>query len=210
MGSLIPGPRQLVQYLYGIRPFIAAVVALFLLSSAAGYVLPAASPGFSDALFSELQDKADALSGKAPAAVMLNIFANNAAVSLIALLLGLIAGLLPLFFVVSNGMVIGIMLEMIVEKLGVAGGAAVFAAGILPHGVLELPAVLVSAAIGLRLGYVALRALLKGDGDIAAELKDGLLVFLFWIVPVLFVAAFIETFVTAAILAYFVQAPLFK
>ncbi len=210
MGSLIPGPRRLVRYLYGIRLFIATVVALFLLSAAAGYMLPAASPGFSDALFSELQDKAGSLSGKSPAAVMLSIFANNAAVSLIALLLGLAAGLLPLVFVVSNGMVIGIMLEMIVEKLGAAGGAAVFAAGILPHGVLELPAVLVSTAIGLRLGYVALRALFKGDVAVAAELKDGLLVFLFWIVPILFVAAFVEAFVTAAILAYFVPAPLFK
>jgi stage II sporulation protein M len=127
-----------------------------------------------------------------------------------ALLFGLVAGLFPVFFVVSNGLVIGIMLEMIVEKLGTASGAAVFAAGILPHGILELPAVLISTAIGLNLGYRALRSLLKGDGGVAAGLKDGLLIFLFWIVPMLFLAAFIETFVTGAILAYFIQAPLFK
>jgi stage II sporulation protein M len=206
----IPGPRQFARYLYDMRAFIGIVVALFLLSAAIGYMVPAASPEATSALLSGLQDKAESLSGQSPPAMMLGIFANNAVGSLMALLLGLIAGLFPLFFVASNGMVIGIMLEIVVEKLGAAGGATVFAAGILPHGVLELPAVLISTAIGLKLGYAALRTLLKGDGRVAAELKDGLLIFLFWLVPILFLAAFIETFVTGAILAYFVQAPLFK
>jgi len=142
--------------------------------------------------------------------MMLGIFANNATGALAALLFGLIAGLFPLFFVVSNGLVIGIMLEMVMNKLGAAGGAVVFAAGILPHGVLELPAVLISTAIGLRLGYAALRSVAKGDGEVAAQLKEGLLIFLFWILPILFLAAFIEAFVTGAVLAYFLHAPLFK
>jgi stage II sporulation protein M len=192
------------------RAFIAIVVALFLLSAAIGYMVPSASPEATSALLSGLQDKAESLSGQSPPAMMLGIFANNATGSLMALLFGLVAGLFPLFFIVSNGMVIGIMLELVIDKLGAAGGATVFAAGILPHGVLELPAVLISTAIGLKLGYAALRSLLKGDGRVAAELKDGLLIFLFWLVPILFLAAFIETFVTGAILAYFIQAPLFK
>jgi stage II sporulation protein M len=207
MGSLIPGPGQFAQYLYGIRAFIGIVVALFLLSAAAGYMVPSASPDVSNTLLSGLQDKAESLSGQSPPMMMLGIFANNAVGSLMALLFGLVAGLFPLFFVVSNGMIIGIMLELVVAKMGAAGGATVFAAGILPHGVFELPAVLISTAIGLKLGFVALRSLLKGDGMVAAELKDGLLIFLFWIVPILFLAAFIETFVTGAILAYFIQTP---
>lgn len=210
MGNIIPGPGQFVQYLHDIRPFIAVVVALFLLSAAIGYVVPAASPEVTNTLLSGLQSKAESLSGQSPLMMMLGIFSNNATGSLMALLFGLIAGLFPLFFVVSNGLVIGIMLELLVTKLGAAGGATVFAAGILPHGIFELPAVLISTAIGLKLGYAALRSLLKGEGKVAAELKNGLLIFLFWIVPILFLAAFIETFVTGAILAYFVHAPLFK
>jgi stage II sporulation protein M len=206
----IPGPGQFARYVYDIRAFLGIIVALFLFSAAAGYMVPAASPEITGTLLSGLQDKAESLSGQSPPMMMLGIFTNNAIGSLMALLFGLIAGLFPLFFVVSNGLVIGVMLEIIIGKLGVAGGATVFAAGILPHGILELPAVFISAAIGLRLGYAALRSLLKGDGRVADHLKEGLLIFLFWIIPMLLVAAFIETFVTGAILAYFVQAPLFK
>ncbi len=206
----IPGPRQFVHYVYEIRAFLGVVVALFLLSAMAGYMVPAASPEFSNALLSGLQDKAETLSSQSPPMMMLGIFANNAVGALIAILFGLFAGLFPLFFMVSNGLVIGIMLELIVGKIGLAGGVTVFAAGILPHGVLELPAVFISAAMGLKLGYAALRSLLKGDGRVAEELRDGLLIFLVWVVPMLFLAAIIETFVTGAILAYFVQAPLFK
>jgi stage II sporulation protein M len=209
MGSVIPGPGQFLKYLYGIWPFIAIVVALFLLSAAAGYMVPSASPGTADTLLSGLQAKAESLTSQSPLTMMLGIFANNATGSLMALLFGLIAGLFPLFFVISNGLIIGIMLEMVVAKLGAIGGTAVFAAGILPHGILELPAVLISTAIGLRLGYAALRTLVKGDGEVTVQLKEGLMVFLFWIVPILFIAAIIETFVTGAILSYFVQAPLF-
>ncbi len=209
MGNLAPGPAQFLEYLYGIRASIAVVVALFLLSAAAGYMVPSASPGTANALLSGLQDKAESLSSQSRPMMMLGIFANNATGSLVALLFGLIAGVFPLFFVISNGLVIGIMLEMVVAKLGAIGGAVVFTAGILPHGILELPAVLISTAMGLNLGYRALRTLVKGDGEVTAQLKEGLLIFLFWIVPILFIAAIIETFVTGAILSYFVQAPLF-
>jgi len=113
-----------------------------------------------DALLSGLQDKADQLTGQQPLLMMLGIFWNNAFASLLALIFGLAAGLFPLFFVMSNGLAIGIVLEMVVAKMGTAG-ILVFLAGILPHGVIELPAVFISASIGLKLGYQALLSLIK-------------------------------------------------
>jgi stage II sporulation protein M len=208
--GLIRGPRQFLSYLYGIWPFIAVVVALFLLSCMAGYMMPSATPGASDALLSGLKGKAESITSQSPPMVMLSIFANNAMVALVAMLAGLAAGLFPAFFVVSNGLIIGIMLETIVRNLGVVGGVAVFAAGILPHGIIELPAVLISTAIGLNLGYAVLRAVFTGKGFVVAEIKTGLRMFLSWIVPALVVAAFIETYVTAAILAAFASVPIFQ
>lgn len=205
----IPGPRQFAGYLYDIRLFIAIVVALFILSGAIGYMVPQASPETSKALLSGLQQKADQLSDQSELMMMLGIFSNNAAGSLMALLFGLIAGIFPVFFVAANGMVIGIVLELMVAKLGVATGAAVFAAGILPHGILELPAVLVSTAIGLKLGYEALRSVIRREDSVTGEIGKGLLIFFFWILPILFIAAIIETFVTGALLGYLIQAPIF-
>jgi stage II sporulation protein M len=210
MADLIPGPRQFRKYLYGLRPFIGVVVALFLISMMAGYVIPIYLPDASEALLSGLQGKADALSGQPPLLMMLGIFYNNAVGSLMALLFGLIAGIFPAFFMATNGLVIGIVLETMVSKLGVAGGAAVFMVGILPHGIFELPAVLISAAIGLKLGYAAILSVMKGEDRVTSELKNGLLIFLFWIVPMLFLAAAIETFVTGALLSYVVHAPIFN
>lgn len=196
----IPGPSRFVRYLGELRAFIAIIVALFCLSAAFGYVIPGMYPELVDALLSGLQDKADQLTGQQPVLMMLGIFWNNALASLLALIFGLAAGLFPLFFVMANGLAIGIVLEMVVAKMGAAGGILVFLAGILPHGVLELPAVLISAAIGLKLGYLALLSLIKRRDVVTGELMAGLMVFAFWIVPILFVAAFIETFITSALL----------
>ncbi|BAI60263.1 conserved hypothetical protein [Methanocella paludicola SANAE] len=196
----IPGPSRFVRYLGELRAFIAIIVALFCLSAALGYVIPGMYPELVDALLSGLQDKADQLTGQQPLLMMLGIFWNNALASLLALIFGLVAGLFPLFFVMANGLAIGIVLEMVVAKMGAVGGILLFLAGILPHGVLELPAVLISAAIGLKLGYLALLSLIKRQDVVTGELMAGLMVFVFWIVPMLFVAAFIETFITSALL----------
>jgi stage II sporulation protein M len=196
----IPGPSQFVKYIGEIKAFIGIVVALFVLSAALGYVIPGMYPEVVDALLSGLQDKADQLTGQQPLLMMLGIFWNNAFASLLALIFGLAAGLFPLFFVMSNGIAIGIVLEMIVAKMGASVGILVFVAGILPHGIIELPAVLISASIGLKLGYHALLSLIKRQDMVTIELMSGLRIFVFWIVPMLFVAAFIETFITSLLL----------
>ncbi len=91
--------------------------------------------------------------------MMLGIFFNNAFASILALLSGLGAGLIPLLFMLSNGMVIGIVLEMIIQGRR-REGITLFLVGILPHGIFELPAVLISTAIGLKLGYSVIKSVL--------------------------------------------------
>jgi stage II sporulation protein M len=199
----IPGLSQFTAYVVELRYFIGIVVALFLLSAAIGYMLPEASPDTAQALLSGLQDKADTLIDQPPLAMLIGIFWNNALGSLLALIFGLAAGIFPVFFMAANGMIIGIVLEMMVAKLG-AIGVLVFIAGILPHGIFELPAVFLSAAIGLRLGYEALRSIIRRKDHVSGELVKGLLIFAFWIVPMLFVAAVIETFVTSLLLGFIV------
>lgn len=199
----IPGPSKFVKYIGELRLFIGIVVALFILSAALGYMIPASSPETANALLSGLQSKADQLTTQPPLLMMLGIFWNNVFGSLLALIFGLVAGLFPLFFIMSNGMVIGIVLEMMVAKMGAVMGPLVFVAGIVPHGILELPAVFLSAAIGLKLGHRAILSLIKRQDAVTGELMKGLLIFLFWIVPILFIAAVIETFITSVLINSF-------
>jgi stage II sporulation protein M len=74
--------------------------------------------------------------------------------------------------------------------------------GLLPHGILELPMVFLSAAIGLRLGHQAFSALIGRPTQIKREFKEGLMFYFRWILPLLLVAAIIETFITPLILSF--------
>jgi stage II sporulation protein M len=209
MGKIVPGPRDFIKYVHSIRLFIGVVVLLFLVSMALGYVIPLLAPQLSGTLIAGLDEKAKALASQPPLIMMLGIFSNNAMGSIMALVFGLAAGIFPLFFMISNGMVIGILLELIIAKMGVVGGTTFFLAGVLPHGIFELPAVFISAAIGLKLGYEALRSLVLKKDVVTPEIVRGLTIYVFWILPILFLAAMVETFVTGAILAHFAHAPIF-
>jgi stage II sporulation protein M len=110
MGNRIPGPKEFIRYLASIKVYIAIVVALFLGSMAVGYFMPMASPDVAQSMVSGLESKAADLSSQSQPMMMLGIFFNNALASIVSLLLGLVAGIVPLLFVLSNGMVIGIIL----------------------------------------------------------------------------------------------------
>jgi stage II sporulation protein M len=120
---------------------------------------------------------------------------------------GLVIGLFPLFFILTNGMVIGIMLELMIVKYGVAYGTFIFLVGIMPHGIFELPAIFISTSIGLKLGYEVMRTIFLRKTDMVLELRNALMIFIFWILPMLLVAALIETFVTGALLSLIVHTP---
>ncbi len=66
---------------------------------------------------------------------------------------------------------------------------------IIPHGVLEIPAVLIASSYGVWLGLKFYRAML-GKGEFKPYLKKALIVYFKIVVPLLFIAAFIETFIT--------------
>jgi len=72
-------------------------------------------------------------------------------------------------------------------------------AAIIPHGIIELPMVILSVAIGLRLGQQAMYAIMGRGVRIKDELVKGIYVFMYWIMPMLFVAAMVETFITPLI-----------
>ena len=71
---------------------------------------------------------------------------------------------------------------------------------LLPHGIIELPMVFLAAGIGLRLGHQVLTALTGKPTEIKREFKDGIRFYFRWIMPLLFVAAVIETFITPLLL----------
>ncbi len=83
------------------------------------------------------------------------ITANNIFASLMAMGMGIIAGIMPIYTLVANGMVLGYLLSQFSES-----GENMFmliVKGLLPHGILELPAVFLACAFGIRFGMTLIR-----------------------------------------------------
>ncbi len=79
------------------------------------------------------------------------------------------------------------------------GGVVGFLVGILPHGIFEIPALLIAGGLGLLLAEELYHEL-KGRGD-AAQMAETLgRTFLLIVIPLLAVAAIIESFITPQLL----------
>jgi stage II sporulation protein M len=86
--------------------------------------------------------------------LFLFIFWNNVTKSLMFVYFGLLFGILPIGVLVINGMVLGF-----VSQHNAAEQTWLFVAkAILPHGIIEIPAILLACAYGIRLGFIVLKS----------------------------------------------------
>jgi stage II sporulation protein M len=124
------------------------------------------------------------------------IFINNGLKTLVVITFGALAGVIPVLFLLVNGVTLGVVMYSSIQARGLWPSLV----AILPHGVLELPAVLLGTAIGLMLGNHAIRRLLgAAETTLSSELRRALRFFLSVIVPLLLVAAVIESFISSVL-----------
>lgn len=127
------------------------------------------------------------------------IFTNNITASLLIIASGAFLPFLPcLMGIVPNGFIIGLMAgfyeyEGILQK-------STFFLRLLPHGVFELPAIVLSATVGMIWGGRNWRSFLQARtfGNLGAHAKASL-AFLPFIFILLLVAAMVEVLVTPAL-----------
>ena len=124
--------------------------------------------------------------------LVLILFINNAIKALGLIFLGILLGLPPLLFIGLNGFILG-GLGSALESIG---GWRYVMASFVPHGVIEIPVILLATALGFTLGMESLKWLLRRESRVKLQLSDCLKVYLRWILPGLAVAAIIEVFVT--------------
>ena len=173
------------------------VTAIFLVSVVSGYLYADSNPYESAMVMQELSGELGWITDLDPVLILFAIFLNNAIKSFLVIVLGVLV-IIPIMFIVLNGYILGIVM---CESARIEGPVFV-AAAILPHGIIELPMVLLSAALGTRIGMLLL---LRISGKISTEeilstLKWSISFYFRWILPLLFVAAVIETFITPAVL----------
>ncbi len=180
--------EELRAYLRSLRLYVLTVFIIFLCSGIIGYF------GLFNELFDvalgwieELSESMKDIGGSYPAWVSFMlfffvIFLNNTFTCFLDIMLGPFAGIFPVFSAFVNGGLIGWFAQR--------QGLFVLIA-LIPHGIFELPAFLLSTAIGLKLGRELFRH--RHERDLIGELKRGLWVYFILIIPLLLVAAIIES-----------------
>jgi len=116
------------------------------------------------------------------------IFVNNTITLFLTIILGLFFGAFPLLVLFVNAVILGAFLHFTPFPI--------FVLGILPHGILEIPALILSCAVGLNLGNVFLKKLRKEKVNVKKELKTALIFFFKFLLPILALAAAIEIYIT--------------
>lgn len=84
------------------------------------------------------------------------IFFNNARAAATTIGLGIFLGVYPVLMLLANGMMLGVILHQSAVEAGVHP-LVLFVTKVLPHGILELPAIIIAAAYGMRLGITFVR-----------------------------------------------------
>ncbi|PWV94370.1 stage II sporulation protein M [Paenibacillus cellulosilyticus] len=140
------------------RSYFGISAVLFL----AGIVTGITATGFSDFLDQQLKgikDLSDIINQSSNPTLMgiVVIFFNNAIKAGMIVYLGFLFGIYPVIFIVLNGMVIGYLMHKYYVAEGAATMFEVLVKGILPHGIIEIPLIIIASAYGLRSGNIAIR-----------------------------------------------------
>ena len=180
------------EYIDELKPYLALSIFLLTLSTIAGYVAYGHFPGYALESLSGIQELAEMLSGMSAIQIMLLIFTNNAVKLFIAMIFGVFFGVLPFAFLVLNGFVLGVFIHLLM----IENGPLFIIAGLTPHGIIEIPMLLISSAIGFKLGHHLLLYISKKNDNLKNELIRSIKYYLHWLLPLIFIAAVIETFIT--------------
>ncbi|NBD28309.1 stage II sporulation protein M [Paenibacillus glycinis] len=155
-------PREILRHLKSMRHYL-AFSTIFLL---AGMVVGATNPAldsFMQSQMSGLRDIAQNIDSSSHPTLylMLFILLNNVIKAVFVMYLGAFFGIIPVVFLAINGMMIGYLIHKTADQ----GNGMLFdviVKGLLPHGIIELAAIVIACAYGLRFG----KMIFQGIGSV--------------------------------------------
>ncbi|MFP4558278.1 MAG: stage II sporulation protein M [Archaeoglobaceae archaeon] len=179
-----------------IYPYFILFAILFFSSGASGYFYAQSHPEMASESFNTLSQQFEVIEEFHPLLIFLFIFFNNSIKALIATATGFFFGLSPIFFITFNGYIIG----LVVYVGGANIGADQILMRLIPHGIFEVPAILLACSYGLWTGkQFYRRTIRKEDISIKSTLLKASYKCLRVVFPLLLVAAVVETFITPLI-----------
>jgi stage II sporulation protein M len=188
-----------------------ALVAAFLLVAgvATGLTLPEDGIGYVEDSLDSLDDLAESSEGYPDWQMGIVLFGNNTRMAIgVGMLLAaipLLGSLYAMFSMLLNGALIGVVAVLIDKP------PAYLLAGLAPHGIFELPAIVLAAGLGLRTNIILVKGVVAAARDKESRTVDMLYssirdikrawAVMYLILVLLVIAAIIEAYITPELLS---------
>lgn len=170
-----------------LAPYILFLTLLFSAAFLAGTLAPAPVRQQATEAY---QMVADNYRGLAGGGLFFYLLVHNVMGSILILLSGVLFGIFPVLSIGSNGFFLGVLYGHAAES-GSYGKAVL---KVLPHGIFEIPALLIVASYGLWLGVVVLRRMRgKEDTHLRFHIEHAFRRYFTIVFPLLVIAVAIET-----------------
>lgn len=170
-----------------LKSYILTLVLIFSAAFLAGVLAPSST---SEELTNAFRVVADTYRGLSGGKLFFTILLHNVVATIFLLISGLIVGIIPTLAIGVNGFVLGVVYRQTAELIGYSKAAL----KVLPHGVFELPALLLAASYGLWLGVTVVRRIRGRESTpIRFHIEHSFRRYFAIVFPLLIIAAAIET-----------------
>lgn len=170
-----------------IKPYILILASIFVAAFLAGTIAPASVRMEATKAFQFVANTFREVSG---GTLFFYLLANNLMATILIMVSGLLFGVIPVLAIGTNGFLLGVLYRQVAEIQGYSKAAF----QVLPHGVFEIPALLIAASYGLWLGAMVIRRVQgKGEFPLRFHVGHASREYLAVVFPLLIVAAAIET-----------------
>ena len=168
-------------------------ISLFGIGLVLGLSTSSGSAGLLSEELTALEEFADILTPLPQSSILAIIFIKNVSALLISFVFSPIFCLVPVIALTFNGWLLGLVSTMVIQEKSLG----YLLAGLLPHGILEVPAFLIGEAVALSFGTAVMLALFKKERRnlLLPNLRQNLR-YLMVALALLLPAAIIEAYVT--------------
>jgi len=176
--------REAIRYIKETKKHIYAIILIFLFSILMGLLF---KNELNDKFLPLIKNIISNTSNLNALELIFFILQNNLQSAVLSIIAGIALGIAPVINAILNGALIGYVLAITANNAGFSSWWR-----ILPHGVFELPAILISFSLGTKLGLSFFAKTKNKKQEFIRRFYNSMNVLLTIIIPLLILAAFVE------------------
>ncbi len=174
-----------INQIKNLKNYLIFSTSLFIFISLFGILFPVF---FQEEIIKIIQEIVKQTQGLGPLELIAFIMFNNMKSAFFSIILGIFFAIMPITITIVNAYVLG----FVINKTILTEGPFIIWK-LLPHGIFEIPAILISVSLGIHLGLFLFTNKEKNKlNTFIKTLKQSLITFLLIIIPLLVIAGIIE------------------